>query len=79
MSVEMGSDWSLVPALFSGIAIVGIRKKAVWGPICAVWASLTWVVYGGLTDQTGIVLSELVFAALYTSTMVAWMRDADRS
>ena len=68
-------DYSFFPASLSAVAILGIRKKRIWGPIVAIWASLAWIVYGGLTDQIGIVFSEMIFACLYTATMLEWIRE----
>lgn len=66
---------SLLPASISAVAILGVRKKRAWGPLTAVGASLAWVIYGLLTAQVGIVLSELLFGGLYMATFLEWTRN----
>jgi len=73
----MTTDLSWIPASISAVAILGLRKKRVWGPLLAIWASLGWVVYGAMTDQLGIVFSELVYVVLYTSTFMEWTRNGN--
>ena len=60
------------------LGLLGIRQKALWGPLLGTAGSLAWVAYGGITEQWGLALTEVVFALAYASTWLKWLGDAMR-
>ena len=56
--------------------LLGIRRKALWGPAVGASGSLAWAAYGIATGQWGLMATEIVFAVTYGLVFLEWLGDA---
>lgn len=61
--------------LISLAGLVGVRRRATWGPALGALGSVTWSIYGSITSQYGLMLTEMAFMFSYLWILGGWLAE----